>query len=530
MDRLVQRNVLAMSGRAVEAAGDVQTLLLDKTGTITLGNRMASAFFPAAGHTEEELADAAQLASLADETPEGRSIVVLAKERFDIRERDLGDDHTFVPFTATTRMSGLDIDGRQIRKGAAESVKRWVTDQGGTVPAGPRPDRRAHLARGRRPRWSSPTARTILGVIELKDVVKQGIQEKFDEMRQMGIRTVMITGDNPLTAAAIAQEAGVDDYLAEATPEAKMDLIKSEQEGGKLVAMTGDGTNDAPALAQADVGVAMNTGTTAAKEAGNMVDLDSNPTKLIDIVEIGKQLLITRGSLTTFSIANDVAKYFAIIPALFVATYRRTRTLNTLNIMKLHSPQSAVLSAVIFNALVIVALIPLALRGVSSAPRPRRHPAPQRLDLRRGRDHRAVHLHQAHRPDPRRSPRLLMETDLMLAQPPPLGHLRSLVCRSSFGFAYAFAGTGVAQVLFTHQADGSITANGSTLIGQNWSGRKCSGHPHGQLRVPWPARRHSALRRAPRRTRPSPGDDPLVANGMPASRGDQPRAAVVESC
>jgi K+-transporting ATPase ATPase B chain len=360
MDRLVQRNVLAMSGRAVEAAGDVQTLLLDKTGTITLGNRMASDFYPVGNHHEQDVADVAQLASLADETPEGRSIVVLAKERFNIRERELEGDHAFVPFTAQTRMSGLDIGPRQIRKGAAESVKRWVTEQGGTVPT----DLDAIVTRVSRA-GSTPLvvadSRDILGVIELKDVVKQGIREKFDEMRQMGIRTVMITGDNPLTAAAIAQEAGVDDFLAEATPEAKMALIKAEQEGGKLVAMTGDGTNDAPALAQADVGVAMNTGTTAAKEAGNMVDLDSNPTKLIDVVEIGKQLLITRGSLTTFSIANDVAKYFAIVPALFIATYPQ---LEPLNIMKLHSPQSAVLSAVIFNALVIVALIPLALRGV----------------------------------------------------------------------------------------------------------------------------------------------------------------------
>jgi K+-transporting ATPase ATPase B chain len=364
MDRLVQRNVLAMSGRAVEAAGDVQTLLLDKTGTITLGNRMASDFFPVTGHTEQDVADAAQLASLADETPEGRSIVVLAKERFNIRQRELEGDHAFVAFTAQTRMSGLDIGPRQIRKGAADSIKHWVGEKGGNVPT----DLDAIVERISRA-GSTPLAvaddRDILGVIELKDVVKQGIREKFDEMRQMGIRTVMITGDNPLTAAAIAQEAGVDDFLAEATPEAKMALIKTEQEGGKLVAMTGDGTNDAPALAQADVGVAMNTGTTAAKEAGNMVDLDSNPTKLIDVVEIGKQLLITRGSLTTFSIANDVAKYFAIIPALFVATYPQ---LNALNIMKLHSPQSAVLSAVIFNALVIVALIPLALRGVRFRP------------------------------------------------------------------------------------------------------------------------------------------------------------------
>src|SRR6202167_2737183 len=364
MDRLVQKNVLAMSGRAVEAAGDVQVLLLDKTGTITLGNRMAANFFPVGGHTEAELADVAQLASLADETPEGRSVVVLAKEQFGIRERQLGTDHVFVPFTATTRMSGLDMGTRQIRKGAADSVKRWVVDAGGTSPA----DLDEIVERTSRA-GSTPLVvadgTDILGVIELKDVVKQGIREKFAEMRQMGIPTVNIPGYNPLTAAAIAQEAGVDDFLAEATPEAKMALIKQEQEGGRLVAMTGDGTNDAPALAQADVGVAMNTGTTAAKEAGNMVDLDSNPTKLIDVVEIGKQLLITRGSLTTFSIANDVAKYFAIIPALFVALYPQIKALT---ILHLHSAKSAVLSAVIFNALVIVALIPLALRGVKWRP------------------------------------------------------------------------------------------------------------------------------------------------------------------
>ncbi len=364
MDRLVQRNVFAMSGRAVEAAGDVQTLLLDKTGTITLGNRMAATFLPVDGHTEEELAAAAQLASLADETPEGRSIVVLAKERFDIRERALGTEHVFVPFSAQTRMSGLDLDGREIRKGATEAICRWVDEQGGSPSA-----ELNQIAERVAKSGSTPLALAdgpqILGVIELKDVVKQGIRERFAQMRSLGIRTVMITGDNPLTAAAIAQEAGVDDYLAEATPEAKMALIKAEQEGGKLVAMTGDGTNDAPALAQADVGVAMNSGTTAAKEAGNMVDLDSNPTKLIEIVEIGKQLLITRGALTTFSIANDVAKYFAIIPALFVTTYPQ---LKALNIMGLHSPQTAVLSAVIFNALVIVALIPLALRGVRFKP------------------------------------------------------------------------------------------------------------------------------------------------------------------
>jgi K+-transporting ATPase ATPase B chain len=364
MDRLVQRNVLATSGRAVEAAGDVQTLLLDKTGTITLGNRMASAFHPVGTLDAKDVAEAAQLASLADETPEGRSIVVLAKEKYGLRERDLGPEHEFVPFAATTRMSGLDIGGRRIRKGAAEAIKRWVTSQGGTFA----PELDAIVERVAR---SGATPLVVadgpraLGVIELKDVVKSGIAERFAELRAIGIRTVMITGDNPLTAAAIAQEAGVDDYLAEATPDAKMQLIKDEQQGGKLVAMTGDGTNDAPALAQADVGVAMNTGTTAAKEAGNMVDLDSNPTKLIEIVEIGKQLLITRGALTTFSIANDVAKYFAIIPALFLTTFPQ---LKAFNIMGLHSPTSAVLSAVIFNALVIIALIPLALRGVRFRP------------------------------------------------------------------------------------------------------------------------------------------------------------------
>ena len=364
MDRLVQRNVLALSGRAVEAAGDVQTLLLDKTGTITLGNRMATRFVPVVAGAEEELAAAAQLASLADETPEGRSIVVLAKERFGIRERELPESHQFIPFSATTRMSGIDVDGHRVRKGAADSVARWVVEQGGRVPEGLRETAEQLSRSGSTPLVVADGSR-ILGVIELKDVVKEGIRDRFDALRAVGIRTVMITGDNPLTAAAIAQEAGVDDYLAEATPEAKMELIRAEQEGGKLVAMTGDGTNDAPALAQADVGVAMNTGTTAAKEAGNMVDLDSNPTKLIDIVEVGKQLLITRGALTTFSVANDVAKYFAIIPALFAAAYPQ---LNALNVMKLHSPQSAILSAVIFNALVIVALIPLALRGVRWRP------------------------------------------------------------------------------------------------------------------------------------------------------------------
>ncbi|MCV7003051.1 potassium-transporting ATPase subunit KdpB [Mycolicibacterium alvei] len=371
MDRLVQRNVLAMSGRAVEAAGDVNTLLLDKTGTITLGNRQAAAFVPLSNVTPEQLADAAQLSSLADETPEGRSIVVFAKQEHGLRGRTPGelDNARWVEFSANTRMSGVDLSGdHRLRKGAAGAVAEWVRSEGGRVPtelgdivdgisaAGGTPLVVGHVVDGNA---------EVLGVIHLKDVVKQGMRERFDEMRRMGIRTVMITGDNPLTAKAIADEAGVDDFLAEATPEDKMALIKKEQAGGKLVAMTGDGTNDAPALAQADVGVAMNSGTSAAKEAGNMVDLDSDPTKLIEIVEIGKQLLITRGALTTFSIANDIAKYFAIIPALFVALFPG---LDLLNIMRLHSPQSAILSAVIFNAIIIVALIPLALKGVRYTP------------------------------------------------------------------------------------------------------------------------------------------------------------------
>jgi len=359
MDRLVQRNVLALSGRAVEAAGDCSTLLLDKTGTITLGNRQATAFLPLPGVDASVLADAAQLSSFADETPEGRSIVVLAKERYGLRERELAGA-TLVPFSAQTRMSGVELDDRSIRKGAGDAVRRWIEEGGGSVPEplGPLVD---GIARdGGTPLVVAENG-TALGVVQLKDVVKDGIRERFEQLRRMGIRTVMITGDNPLTAKAIADEAGVDDFLAEATPEDKMALIRREQAEGALVAMTGDGTNDAPALAQADVGVAMNTGTQAAKEAGNMVDLDSNPTKLIDIVEIGKQLLITRGSLTTFSIANDVAKYFAIIPAMFAGTFP---TLDRLNVMALGTPQSAILSAVIFNALVIVALIPLALRGV----------------------------------------------------------------------------------------------------------------------------------------------------------------------
>jgi K+-transporting ATPase ATPase B chain len=374
MDRLVQRNVLAMSGRAVEAAGDVNTLLLDKTGTITLGNREASEFIPVAGVTPEHLADAAQLASLADETPEGRSVVVYAKQAYGLRARTPGElaNASWVEFTAVTRMSGVDIDGRQLRKGAASSVSDWIRGAGGTIPAmlgqivdGIAAAGGTPLVVGQVTNGAAGKKAEVLGVIYLKDVVKQGMRDRFDAMRRMGIRTVMITGDNPLTARAIAQEAGVDDFLAEATPEDKLVLIKREQEGGRLVAMTGDGTNDAPALAQADVGVAMNTGTSAAKEAGNMVDLDSDPTKLIEIVEIGKQLLITRGALTTFSIANDIAKYFAIIPAMFVALFPG---LDLINVMRLHSPQSAILSAVIFNALVIAALIPLALRGVRYTP------------------------------------------------------------------------------------------------------------------------------------------------------------------
>ena len=386
MDRLIQQNVIAMSGRAVEAAGDVNTLLLDKTGTITLGNRQASAFLPATGVAEGTLADRAQLASLADETPEGRSIVVLAKERFGLRGRDVADssghaDVEFVPFTAQTRMSGVNLaDGRQLRKGAGDTVVRWVREQGGVVAT----DLDSLIERVAREGGTplavaerDATGARILGVVYLKDIVKGGMRERFDRLRAMGIRTVMITGDNPLTAAAIAQEAGVDDFLAEAKPEDKMALIQREQSGGRLVAMTGDGTNDAPALAQADVGVAMNTGTQAAKEAGNMIDLDSNPTKLIEIVEIGKQLLMTRGALTTFSISNDVAKYFAIIPAMFVTMYGVHGALEPLNVMRLHSPESAILASVIFNALIIVALIPLALRGV------RYRPAPASTVLRR---------------------------------------------------------------------------------------------------------------------------------------------------
>jgi K+-transporting ATPase ATPase B chain len=371
MDRMVRRNVLALSGRAVEASGDVDVLLLDKTGTITLGNRQAAAFIPMPGVEEAELAEAAQYASLADETPEGRSIVVLAKQ-YGIREHELLPQHAeFVPFTAQTRMSGVDLNGTRLRKGAGDAILRWVSHEGGHAP----PQLQSELDRVAR-QGSTPLAvardAQVLGVIELKDVVKEGMSERFVRLRRMGIRTVMVTGDNRLTAAKIAEESGVDDFLAEATPEAKMELIRSQQADGRLVAMTGDGTNDAPALAQADVGVAMNTGTQAAREAGNMVDLDSNPTKLIEIVEVGKQLLITRGALTTFSIANDVAKYFAILPAIFASTYAAagssTGPLEDLNIMSLGTPQSAIISAIVFNAIIIPVLVPLALRGVRYRP------------------------------------------------------------------------------------------------------------------------------------------------------------------
>ena len=365
MDRLIQHNVLAMSGRAVEAAGDVNTLLLDKTGTITLGNRQATAFIPAPGVTDAEMADAAQLSSFADETPEGRSVVVFAKEKYGLRGRELADHNaSFIPFTAQTRMSGVDLDGRRIRKGAMDAVARYLESEGKQM--SPEVKRVGEeIARSGGTPLVVADQHRALGVIHLKDIVKGGMRDRFNQLRAIGIRTVMITGDNPLTAAAIAREAGVDDFLAQATPKDKMDLIRKEQAEGKLVAMTGDGTNDAPALAQADVGVAMNTGTQAAKEAGNMVDLDSNPTKLIEVVEIGKQLLMTRGALTTFSIANDVAKYFAIIPAMFAGKFA---VLNALNIMHLQTPESAILSAVIFNALIIIALIPLALRGVKYRP------------------------------------------------------------------------------------------------------------------------------------------------------------------
>ena len=406
--RMLRANVIATSGRAVEAAGDVDVLLLDKTGTITLGNRQATTFRAAAGVTEQELADAAQLASLADETPEGRSIVILAKQKFGLRERDVAAlGASFVPFSAQTRMSGVDVGGRQIRKGAADAIRAWVAGKGGRFPTEVSGFVDTFARQGSTPLVVADGTK-VLGVIELKDIVKGGIKERFAQLRRMGIRTVMITGDNRLTAAAIAAEAGVDDFLAEATPEAKLKLIRESQAGGRLVAMTGDGTNDAPALAQADVAVAMNTGTQAAKEAGNMVDLDSNPTKLLEIVEIGKQLLITRGALTTFSIANDVAKYFAIIPAAFATTYPQ---LIALNVMGLATPASAILSAVIFNALDH-------RRPDSARAEGRQVPAygggtlaaPQSLDLRRRRHHRAVHRHQGDRPAARRAAPGLKET------------------------------------------------------------------------------------------------------------------------
>ncbi len=453
----------------MEAAGDCSTLLLDKTGTITLGNRQAAELLTLPGVDERELADAAQLSSLADETPEGRSIVVLAKERYGIRGREL-TGATLVPFTAQTRMSGVDVahDGRRrcIRKGATDAVRRWVQEQGGEVPPALDPIVEGISTSGGTPLAVADGDR-ILGVVHLKDVVKSGIAERFDELRRLGIRTVMITGDNPLTAKAIAVEAGVDDFLAEATPEDKMALIRKEQEGGRLVAMTGDGTNDAPALAQADVGVAMNTGTQAAKEAGNMVDLDSNPTKLIEIVEIGKQLLITRGSLTTFSIANDVAKYFAIIPAMFVAVYPQ---LDDLNVMRLDTPESAILSAVIFNALVIVALIPLALRGVMFRATERGvDPPAQPVRLRARRARGAVRRDQGHRPRAGDRGGGLMRNQLTAA-------LRMLLVLTVLtGMAYPLAVTGVGQALFGHEADGSLVERdgrvvGSSLVRQGFSG------------------------------------------------------------
>ena len=400
MDRLVRRNVLALSGRAVEASGDVDVLLLDKTGTITLGNRQASAFIPMPGVSEQELAEAAQFSSLADETPEGRSIVVLAKS-YGVREHDLSKlDARFVPFTAETRMSGVDFDSTRLRKGAGDAVLAWVAGEGGHAP----PELQPELDRiGREGGTPLAVARDnqLLGVIYLKDTIKEGMRQRFDQLRAMGIRTIMITGDNRLTAATIAEEAGVDDFLAEATPEAKLELIKKQQADGRLVAMTGDGTNDAPALAQADVGVAMNTGTQAAREAGNMVDLDSNPTKLIEIVEVGKQLLITRGALTTFSIANDVAKYFAILPAIFAATYAtpgHKGPLNSLNLMHLGTPRSAIISAIVFNALIIPLLDPARPEGRALPAGGRRHPAaPQPPDLRARRPDRSVRRHQADR-------------------------------------------------------------------------------------------------------------------------------------
>ena len=475
MDRLVQRNVLAMSGRAVEAAGDVNTLLLDKTGTITIGNRQATEFLPVGGATAAELADAAQLSSMADYTPEGRSIVVLAKNEYGLRERAEGElaGAEFVEFTAQTRMSGVDLaDGREIRKGAAASVAQWIQDGGGTVPADLGSLVDGISAAGGTPLVVAERANgttRALGVIQLKDIVKEGIAERFAEMRTMGIRTVMITGDNPLTAKAIADESGVDDFLAEATPEDKMALIKKEQEGGKLVAMTGDGTNDAPALAQADVGVAMNTGTSAAKEAGNMVDLDSNPTKLIEIVEIGKQLLITRGALTTFSITNDVAKYFAIIPAMFSAVIP---DLGKLNILHLASPESAITSAIIFNALIIVALIPLALRGVRYRPASLAVDAAQEPgDLRHRRADHPVHRHLGHRPDRPAHSRIQWVNNMnrlpVIVRQHIAGFRILLVFTVICGFIYPLVMLGISQVAFHNQANGSLVSYNGHVVGSS---------------------------------------------------------------
>ena len=471
---MVRANVIATSGRAVEAAGDVDVLLLDKTGTITLGDRQAFAFIPAPGVSEQELADVAQLASLADETPEGRSIVVLAKQKFQLRGRDLAaTPHVFHKFSAQTRMSGVDLEGRHLRKGAADAVRKFIEEQGGVV-AGQdqrsgrhdRAHRRDADRRRRRPR--------ALGVVELRDIVKGGIRERFAELRQMGIKTIMVTGDNRLTAAAIAAEAGVDDFLAEATPEKKLELIRKNQAEGRLVAMCGDGTNDAPALAQADVAVAMNTGTQAAKEAGNMVDLDSNPTKLIEVVDVGKQMLVTRGALTTFSIANDVSKYFAIIPAAFAATYP---ALDALNVMRLATPQSAILSAVIFNAIVIPMLVPLALRGVKTRAASAAHAAAaESADLRARRHHRAVHRHQGHRPAPVRRRcglRSIGTGETSMSELRPALVVFGLLTLLT-GVVYPLVVTGIGQARFTTRRTAASSQSGDRAVGSRLLGQPFS--------------------------------------------------------